>query len=141
MTKRTSARLPNLRAQKTAAGNSRHPIRHPTQGERTRYFKGTESGRLAELVVRHTPQDRSTSASRESEYIGSRERATGFSAGGRSVINRRTVASAAAAAALALAAASWPPALATEPLAPGGVSAGGPAVVVASTKPTVAPLK
>src|ERR1035437_477627 len=45
------------RAQGLTAGNSRHPIRHPAQGERSRYFKGTESGRLAELVVRYTPQD------------------------------------------------------------------------------------
>ena len=55
------------------------------------------------------------------------------------MINRRTMASVAGAAALVLAAASWAPALATEPPAPGGVSAGGPAVVVGSMKPTLAP--
>jgi hypothetical protein len=54
-------------------------------------------------------------------------------------MNRRTMASVAGAAALVLAAASWAPALATEPPAPGGVSAGGPAVVVGSMKPIVAP--
>jgi hypothetical protein len=55
------------------------------------------------------------------------------------VISRRTMASVAGAAALALAVASWAPALATEPAAPGGVSVGAPAVVVASIGPTNSP--
>jgi hypothetical protein len=55
------------------------------------------------------------------------------------VVNRRKIAAVAGAAALALAVASWAPALATEPPAPGGVSVGGPAVIVASIGPTNSP--
>ena len=53
--------------------------------------------------------------------------------------NRRKIAAVAGAAALALAVASWAPALATEPPAPGGVSVGGPAVVLPSIGPTKSP--
>jgi hypothetical protein len=53
--------------------------------------------------------------------------------------NRRKIAAVAGAAALALAVASWAPALATEPPAPGGVSVGGPALVVGSIGPTNLP--
>jgi hypothetical protein len=55
------------------------------------------------------------------------------------VVNRRMMAAVAGASALALAVASWAPALATEPPAPGGVSVGGPAVVAASIGPTKSP--
>jgi hypothetical protein len=56
------------------------------------------------------------------------------------VVNRRKIAAVAGAAALALAVASWAPALATEPAAPGRVSVGGPAVVAApGGSSTVAP--